>query len=226
MKLKLESVRDISVLVVEGAITPESFAVLKAGIKKLFRDGKNKIILELPDSGGFTPTVLREIAVLNLTAAELSGSIALAQIAPLTRAKIEAFSKPPIVNCFSSRAEAVESFYPKTPEPSNGPMAAPAPASAASPADAKITDTNSADEAAMHYKEQLKQRESGELGELRKRLVELENENVELKARLTEIVIVRREPPDVEAWREKVTILEKQVSEAIKAAQEAAPVRR
>ncbi len=224
MQLKLESMRDISILVVQGEMTPENFAILKAGIKKLFRDGKNKIVLEFPESGSFTPTVLREIAILNLTAAELSGSIALAQIAPLTRAKIEAFSKPPVVSCFSTREEALESFYPKE-EPDEKPVG-PAVGSTPPPAPMAV-DTNALDEeAAMQYRQQLKERESGELGELRKRLVQLENENVELKSQISQMIVTRREPPDVEAWREKVTILERQVSEAIKTAQEAAPARR
>ena len=222
MKLKLEAIRDISVLVAEGAITPENFAVLRAGIKKLFKDGKNKIILEVPDSGTFTPAILREMAALNLMASELSGSIVLAKIAPLTRAKIEAFSKPPVVSCFADRELATEFFYPKVPEEiPKTPVAtepAAAPAVAAAPADT--------DEKLKQFKAEIRSKEMGDLGSVRKKLSELEAENAELKNRLAGLVVTRRDPPDLGAWKEKVSLLEKQLADAIKAAQDATSVKK
>ena len=59
-------------------------------------------------------------------------------------------------------------------------------------------------------------------GAVRKKLSELEAENAELKARLAEIVVTRRDPPDLDAWKEKVSVLEKQLADAIKTAQDAA----
>lgn len=228
MKLKLEAIRDISVLVAEGAITPENFAVLRAGIKKLFKDGKNKIILEVPDSGTFTPAILREMAALNLMASELSGSIVLAKIAPLTRAKIEAFSKPPVVSCFADRELATEFFYPKVPEeipktpvatePAAAPAVTAAPAVAAAPADT--------DEKLKQFKAEIRSKEMGDLGSVRKKLSELEAENAELKNRLAGLVVTRRDPPDLGAWKEKVSLLEKQLADAIKAAQDATSVKK
>ena len=241
MKLKLEVVRDIGVLVAEGAITPENFAILRAGIKKLFKDGKNKIILELPDSGTFTPTLLRELAALNLMAAELSGSIVLAKIAPLTRAKIEAFSKPPAVRCFADRTGAEEFFYPKTsdaqsapPTPESKPAAAapanPAPSapSTSLPKAFAVGDTTSSapsetmsEDKAKQYKSEIRAKEMGDLGSVRKKLAELEAENAELKRRIAEMIVSRRDPTDIEAWKERVTVLEKQLADAIKTAQDA-----
>jgi hypothetical protein len=219
MKLKLDAIRDISVLVAEGPITPENFAILRAGIKKLFKDGKNKIILELPDSGTFTPPLLRELATLNLMAAELSGSIVLAKIAPLTRAKIESFSKPPSVRCFSDREASTEFFYPKvvdetdkTPAPTQA--LAPSPAVAAAPEAVN-------DDKAKQFKAEIRGKEMGDLGTVRKKLSDLEAENAELKGRIAEMVVTRRDPPDLDSWKEKVTILEKQLAEAIKTAQDA-----
>lgn len=224
MKLKLDAIRDISVLVAEGPITPENFAVLRAGIKKLFKDGKNKIILEVPDSGTFTPDLLREMAALNLMAAELSGSIVLAQIAPLTRAKIEAFSKPPAVRCFADREHATEFFYPKNAEeiPKSPPAAtaSPTPApTAATPEPAKTLAANVPPEQA---KSEIRAKEMGDLGSVRKKLSEVEAENAALKGRLAEMIVARRDPPDLDSWKEKVTLLEKQLADAIKTAQDAA----
>ncbi len=252
MKLKLEVVRDISVLVAEGPITPENFAILRAGIKKLFKDGKNKIILELPDSGTFTPPILREFATLNLMASELSGSIVLAQIAPLTRAKIEAFSKPPAVRCFTDRTIASEFFYPKDADPIPyspapaaipvsapplsptvaNPIASPAPVAATlkvanpTPPKAYVLDPAPPTEAvseekAKQFKAEARSKELGDLGTVRKKLSELEAENAELKSQIAELVVTRRDPPDLESWKEKVMSLEKQLADAIKTAQEA-----
>ncbi len=231
MKLKLEVVRDISVLIASGPIAPDNFAILKAGIKKLFKDGKNKIILELPDSAGFTPEILREFAILNLMASELAGSIVLAQIAPLTRAKIEAFSKPPVVRCFSERAKAVEFFYPKSEEIPPSPAATPA--SPATSASAPEFSTPTAAPAAPspsndggQYKQDIRAKEVGDLGTVRKELSELQKENHELKLRLAEMVITRRDPPDLDAWKEKVARLESDLEAAVKAAQDLASAKK
>jgi len=248
MKLKLEALRDISILQVAGPVTPENFAILKAGIKKLFGTGKNKIILELPDSGTFPTPVLRELAVLNLLAAELSGQIILAAISPLTRAKIEAFSKPPVVRCFADRAKAMEFFYPKgaeeiptkapeaappiaaapatpspvaaTPAPSFSiPVAAPAVASVAPAGTTPVGSGNPEEQ--QNFKKDIRAKEMGDLGDTRKKLSEMEAENKELKARLAELMIVRRDPPDIDSWKEKTAKLEKSLADAIKMAQDA-----
>lgn len=229
MKLKLEAVRDISILVAEGPITPENFAVLRAGIKKLFKDGKNKIILELPDSGSLAAPILRELAVLNLLASELAGSIALAKIEPLTRAKIEAFSKPPVVRSFADRQAAVEFFHPKSEEiPSK---AAPTPApNVAAPAPQKNVPLDVPGDAAAavpgEMKSEIRAREMGDLGAVRKKLSDLEAENAELKARLAEMIVTRRDPPDLDSWKEKVANLEKQLADTIKLAQDAAATKK
>lgn len=254
MKLKLEVVRDINVLVASGPIEPANFAVLKAGIKKLFKDGKNKIILELPDSSTLSTAILREFAVMNLLASELAGQIILAEISPLTRAKIESFSKPPIVRCFANRAAAVEFFHPKTEEaPSTVAPAATGAAAPAAPADKKMNldflgdASKGANPAAApsasgtlatpgtaapgtsapttdpnkQAKSDLRAKELGDIGELRKRANDVETENKELKKELAKLVVTRRDPPDLDAWKEKVTRLEKELAEAIQVAQNA-----
>jgi hypothetical protein len=204
MKLKLENSRDINILQATGAITSENLAVLRAGIKKLFRDGKNKIVLELPDSDSIAPDVLRELAVLNLLASELAGQIVLAAISPLTRSKIESFSNPPAVRCFDSREKAIQYFHPSVAE------------------EEAIQDDP---DTVLAKKEEIRDREINELGDLRKRLVELESENRELHRRIQEIVIARRDPPDLEAWKTRVDSLEKRLIEAIDVAEKSANTR-
>jgi hypothetical protein len=232
MKLKLEAVRDVNVLVATGPIEPANFAVLKAGIRKLFKDGKNKIILELPESSTLSPEILRELAALNLLASELAGQILLAGISPLTRAKIDSFSKPPVVRCFADRTAAVEFFHPKAAEepakkeppkpdlPSDAKPAAAATPSA-TPAGAAPEAAGHADPASM--KSEIRSKEIGDLGELRKRMTELEAENRELMAELSRMATTRREPPDLDSWKEKVSRLEKDLADAIAAAQAPPP---
>ena len=45
MKLELSAQDGVSILTVTGPIDQHKFKVLKAGIVKLFKDGKNKIVL-------------------------------------------------------------------------------------------------------------------------------------------------------------------------------------
>lgn len=225
MKLKLDTVRDINILQALGSVTPENFAVLRAGIKKLLASGKNKIILDLPDAAGFEQPVLKEISVLNALASELSGQILLSSINAEAKKKIEELSKPISMNCFSDREKAIEFFYPKnatgaSPAPvaqpaASTPAAATTPTAAAAPAPAD-------EEKEKLLKRDIRAKEIGDLGEARKRISELETENLELKQRISETVLIRREPPDVGAWREKTEKLEKDLAEAIKTAQDAA----
>lgn len=215
MKLLLEKHRDLNILVASGPITAENFAVLRAGIRKLFTDGKNKIILDLPDSNGFTAEILRELAVMNLIAAELSGQLVLSSIEPLTRAKIDSFSKPPIVRCFKTREDAIHFFYPEEKKVAPPPVAASvAPSSAPSPAASPVSDEKAAEQK-QQFKADIRAKELGDVGSLRKRISELEEQNKELMVQLSTLVLTRRDPPDLASWQEKVSLLEKQLEETL-----------
>lgn len=215
MKLSLETNRDVNILTASGEINAERFAILKAGIKKLFRDGKNKIILELPESKALSPDILRELALLNLMAAELAGQIVLSGISPETKSKIESFSAPPAVRCATNRTEALNLFFGTT-QDSKEPKKTEAPTSSSSapPATtpAKPTTTNTDD--AKNAKERLRQTELNDLGSLRKRITELEVENKELQTSMKDAILKRRDPPDLDAWKAKVKDLETQLESA------------
>lgn len=204
MKLLLEKHRDLNILVASGPINAENFAVLRAGIRKLFSDGKNKIILDLPDSRAFTAEILREFAVMNLIAAELSGQLVLSSIEPLTRAKIDSFSQPPAVRCFTTKEDAIRFFYPEEKKPADAPVAS----STAAP------EEKSADQK-QQFKADIRAKELGDVGSLRKRISELEEQNKELMLQLSALVVTRRDPPDLASWQEKVSLLEKQLEETL-----------
>ena len=75
--------------------------------------------------------------------------------------------------------------------------------------------------ASVQVKAEIRAKEMGDLGNVRKKLADLEAENAELKGRIAEMVVTRRDPPDLDSWKEKVTILERQLADAIKTAQDA-----
>lgn len=218
MKLKLEANRDVNILTASGEINAERFAVLKAGIKKLFRDGKNKIILELPESKTFPVEILREMAHLNLMAAELAGQIVLSGISLETKSKIESFSKPPSVRCTTTREEALKLFFdPAKPAPASASTSTQPPSSTTA---AKPSESGDEKKGA---KEKIRQSELNDLGALRKRISELETENKELIVSLKDAVLKRRDPPDLDAWKAKVKDLETQLESANTQLNAAAP---
>lgn len=202
MKLALEKFKDIHILKASGSITPENFAILRAGIRKQFQDGKNKIILEIPDAQSFPSDILRDLAQMNLIASELSGQIVLAAIDISTRTKIEAFAKPPVVLCFETRERAIEFFYPPETQ-------------ADAPVAAHGATTAVPEKTADQFKEEIKAQEINTLGVLRKTISDLEAQNKELIIQLAHLVRQRRDPPDLASWQEKVVLLEKTLEETM-----------
>lgn len=159
MKLALSLQDGISVLSGSGEISPHDVAVLRAGLTKLLRSGRNRIVLDLPEAKSFPAELLAEVSKLDQLARELSGRIALACKKELTQSS--AFQ------CFESKDLALESFRKPAAPPAPAPAAPPAPAQPGEPP----VDPQKA------FKEELRQRELGETGELRKRAERLEQEN-------------------------------------------------
>ncbi len=209
MKLSLEKFKDLHILSASGPMTPENFAVLRAGIKKQFQGGKNKIILDIPEAKSFPSDILRDLAQMNLIASELSGQIVLTSIDPVTRLKIEAFAKPTVVRSFETKQQGIDFFYPpeKKPEPIGvaPAAAAPTPTSPTSPAEKTVDQ----------FKADIRTQEINTLGALRKTISDLEAQNKELISQLSKLVRNRRDPPDLSSWQEKTNLLEKQLEEAM-----------
>ncbi|MBC7691945.1 MAG: hypothetical protein H7222_09255 [Methylotenera sp.] len=214
MKLELNREKDVTILCASGPISPENLKVLRAGINKLFLDGKNKIILELAEASTISSEVLRELAVLNLLASELSGKIVLAGVDPVTRSKIENFSKPPVVISYATRADAVASFAPPPPAE----LKVPSPAAQATPATPTPAPGKTSD-AVSPEKAQIRQREITDLGALRKQIAQLEAENKTLKHNMLAMVMERRTPPDADSYDTKIKALEVQIVELLTATQ-------
>jgi anti-anti-sigma factor len=110
MKLNLESQDGVSILGVAGEIDLHNFEILKAGLTKLFRSGKNRIILNLEDATSIDAPILRELAIIDVMARELSGKITLVSSYDDLKESVRLFARPPVVPIFSSVPLALEYF--------------------------------------------------------------------------------------------------------------------
>lgn len=229
MKIKLSNQGEIQILSTSEAITIQDIKVLKAGVGNLFKNGKNKVIVEIAPGTSLPSEVLRELAVLDIFARELAGKIVVSGINEQTKKQIEAYGRPPIVHCFVTREEALAAFKPEPkPEPkaeakpatekAQAPAAAaPAPAAAA-PAASSTGDTSAADAEIQKLREQIKNAEAGELGALRKKVAQLEEENATLKAQIITLFTARATAPDNASLEEKIKALETKLEEKLQEA--------
>lgn len=204
MQIKLSREKDVHILTVSGTIAERDASVLKAGLTKLLKDGKNKIILELLQPQGLTPLILKELATLNALARELSGSILLAGVDALTRAKIESLSTPPVIQCHESRAHALAAMA----QPVVAPGAPPASATGTRPVDVLTQEIE-------ELRKQLRAKESGELETLRKNAATATERIQVLEQQLESLILTRRLPPDLAAHLERMKTLEAQNEELL-----------
>ena len=209
MKLDLKRKADIQILVASGPISSENFKVLKAGIKKLLTDGKNKIVLEIGQASELTAEILRELTELSLLASELSGRIVISGVDPILRAKIENFAKPPVIMCYETEEKALESFQNILGGSREDLLTG------------KTIDPTLQNQQ-KELKEQIRKRELTDVG-LRKEISELQAENQTLKAQLLQMIIERRNPPDLDSSLERIKVLELQLDDLQKAAAAPAP---
>lgn len=196
MKIALRNEKGVSILTASQSITESDAAVLAAGVRKLLRDGKNRIVIHLPEISKVPIEVIRVLAQLNLAAAELAGQIRLSGLDPVAQQQIRSFSTPPALFCYATEAEAIAAFAPpRTEEPLD-----------LAPKTAQPGE----------YKAEIRERELGELGELRKRLQDAEKEVRELSRLLAERIFAARLPDSEEKTAKKIQALEAELSEAQK----------
>jgi len=196
MKIRLKNEKGISILTASQSITESDAAILAAGVRKLLQDGKNRIVIHLPEISKVPAEVIRVLAQLNLAAAELAGQIRLSGLDEAAQKQIHSFSKPPALYCYATEAEALAAFAPpRTEEPLD---LVPKPAQPG------------------EYKAEVRERELGELGELRKRLQDAEKEVRELSRLLAERIFAARLPDSDDKTTKKIQALEWELSEAQK----------
>jgi len=199
MKLSLAAKNGISILNIAGPIDIQNFKILKAGITKIFKDGKNNILLNLHAVERIESDVLREITILDITARELSGRIAISCDNPETKQSIINFSKPPVIPIFANDDQALD-FFAKLNQDNE-----------VEPGDAealkKALDAKEKEVEAL--KEQIKILDPAVVQQLRVDNQTIIALNKDLEQRLKDMVIIRRSPPDEASYMDKIAILEK-----------------
>ncbi len=108
MKVGLRQQDGIAILDVTGGVDSHNFNILKAGLSKLLRDGKNKIVLHFVDTPSLESEVIREVAILDVFARELAGKIVLASSNQELKEQVKLFAKPPVVPILSTVELAIE----------------------------------------------------------------------------------------------------------------------
>ncbi len=198
MKLKLTEMRGIQILSVSGGIDDAAFAVLKAGITKIMRSGKNRIVLELAEVSALSDTTAMELATFNKLAKELAGEVVIAAANEALRSQFLGLQFKPTVTAKASVEEALQVFG----SPGESPAA------------------GSAEVTALRQELQaLKQKlldgeKGGEIGKLRREHAEFQKANVLLREQIEQMLIARRTPADEPGFLEKIRGLESQLEEA------------
>jgi anti-anti-sigma regulatory factor len=202
MKIALRQEENISILDIEGGIDQHNFDVLKAGLSKLLRNGKNRIVLHLKDAGDLHPDVIRELAILDVFARELSGKLVLASESPELKQKVHTFAKPPVVGILPSVPKAVEYLHDlDSLEGDEG--------------GENLTEVSAALEAKTKevaaLEARLKQTDSGESARLRAENAALNEKVRMLETQIGELLGERKQPVDAEGFLEKFEVLEETV---------------
>jgi anti-anti-sigma regulatory factor len=215
MKLQLAAKNGVTILSVTGSLDTKSFTILKAGIAKLFRDGKNKIILNLSSSEKLDNDVIRDLAILDINAKELSGSIALSGVGPELKQGIANFSKPPVIAIFANDEQALEYFQKLS-------LDAEEPEEDAGLLKKQLAAKEKEVEA---LKAQVKLLDPAQLQAARAKETELAAKNKELENQMRTLLLERRLPPDVEAVEAKISVLEGTIKDLTKKMQVQAPAK-
>ncbi|HEY8280513.1 MAG TPA: hypothetical protein VIH99_12865 [Bdellovibrionota bacterium] len=202
MKLALRQEESCSVLEVQGNIDIHNFTVMKAGLSKLFQNGKNKIVVHIVDGKELSPEVIRELAILDVFARELSGKIVLASASEDLKSKVTSFAKPPVVAILPSVAKAVE--YLKDVAKMEGEVSGEAPAESSPATEAK-------DKEIAALQAQLKMADPSEANKLRQENAELKDKLGLLEGQLAEILGKKKQPVDASGFMEKIEALEESV---------------
>jgi anti-anti-sigma regulatory factor len=200
LKIALETLKGISVLSVTETVTEHDIEVLRAGLIKILKTGKNKIILELPKNDSLPSEVIRELASFDVMARELAGRLVLAGITTVLKTKIEVFAMPPVILTFESREKAIEFF--------STPPVVEAPA-----APVNTANNNEAAEAIQ-----------SERNSFKTRVHELEQENKLLREQIVLATIARRPPSDEAGYLEKIAALEGKIAKMLEEAPPPAPI--
>lgn len=189
MKVSLGLKEGVSILAVEGAVDMHNFVVLKAGVTKIFRDGKNRIALDFTKAEKIDTEVIREIAILDILARELAGRIALVVNGAELKQQIVSFSRPPVVPIFDSEAQMLEYFSKAGKEDAEDP----AKSAVVGKVDAS-KELKEKDKEIEALKAQLAQLDKGEVQKQKQEAAAANSQYKTLLVQLKELMLERRKP--------------------------------
>lgn len=190
---------------ISGAMDDRSFDVLTAGIKKLLRDGKNRLILELLDTGKLESRFIREIIGLNFLAQELDGQLVVRTEDAQALFWLMHFTRSKSIHFFQKKEDAIKKF-----EESGTPNE-----KEEKPAVELESALQTKDNELLILKKQLQDKEGGEMGQLRKENAQLKEANTKFTEVVEDLMKKRREPSDITTCQEKVKVLETRIEELV-----------
>jgi anti-anti-sigma factor len=201
VKISLKEESGVTILSVAGGVDTHGTEVLKAGISRLFQSGKNRIVLNLEDATEIAGEALRELAILDVFARELSGKIVLVATQPSLKESVRQFARPPVIPIASSVSQALEVFAQVTE------------ADAADPETvlALVKRAEKAEREAAALREELARLDTRAVGELRAANEKLKAQVAILEGQVEELTRAGRTPPGGEAFLEKIAALEDSV---------------
>lgn len=200
MQIKLEAKQDFHLLQVQGELDEKSAQVLRAGISKLLRTGKDKIALDLGGTAHLPDSFTQELVSLHAIARELGGEIVICLNEP-RGGKLRASLGTAQLIVVQNVAEATEQFARalaiKSPELS---------------ADAqKILQERDLKIASLERR--VAALDPTQLRNLQSELENVRNENLVLKNQVLSLMEERRIPPDADAVKERIQGFEKLIQE-------------
>lgn len=199
MKVSLRQEEGCSVLDVDGNIDDHNFAVLKAGLTKLLQNGKNRIILNIQGANEVPGDVIRELAILDVFARELSGKIVIASENPDIKSKINTFAKPAVVSLVPSVGAAVKLL--------NGAEPVQEEEGAENLAEV-VAQLEARNKQVVALEAQLKLADTSELQKIRAENAVLKDKLMLLEKQMGELAIKRTDPADEQGFEEKIAALE------------------
>jgi regulator of replication initiation timing/anti-anti-sigma regulatory factor len=199
LKISLRQEGNASVLDIEGGIDVHNFTVLKAGLTKLLGNGKNRIVLHIMGGENLATEVIRELAILDVFARELSGKLVLASADPILQQKVTAFAKPPVVPILPSVEKAIQ--YLNDIDSLEGDEAG----ESSDELQAKI---ESQAQEITALKAQVSQANAGEAQKLRSENALLKDKLNLLESQIAEFAGKRAQPSGMDGYQEKILALE------------------
>lgn len=196
LKILLKEQNGIQVLTVMSPISSEDFKIVRAGLIKLLRDGKNRIDVHFESTEAVELSVINELKALNAPARELAGEIVVSATHDLCRKSLMAHVDPKELTVCESVEQAIQQLNRK-------------------PAQSEESQL------IQKLKEQVLSQERGEMGKLRAENERLRAENERLVEAVEKMMIDRATAFDSQGFAEQISVLEKKI-EALVAEQEAA----